>query len=295
MSGLDGMTGLPPRWQIVGGHETRIFGTAADPDVVLLNGGPMRGLVCGNGYVWEQILAPLDKYLPTIAVEPLGHGRTGLSSQPHPTDLAEQSTHLIALLDGLPKRPRHLVGHDEGGMIALTIAWKRPDLVASLTLISPLCLIPVGDGIPNLALSGRLHPPMSLSGQRWVVEHQSCLTEHVRHGRFMAEAASLAAELVPDDGNATLAANRPLVASYARAKAETFSLLREAAPQAPILILIGADDRIAPFDNVYGLWSQLLPHWGEARLHAINRAGYYPFREHPTASLMALRAHLSAV
>lgn len=288
------MTGtdvLVPRWQTVGDHETRIFGSSDDPDVVLLNAGPMRGWVCGNGHVWEHILGPLAEDRPTIAVEPLGHGRTGLSSQPWPAELSEQCAHMISFLESLPARPRHLVGHDEGGMIALQIAWERPDLVASLTLISPLCLLPTGDAIPSLALAGRLYPPMSLAGQRWIIAHQCCLPDHAGSGRFLAEAVSLATDLLTDCDTAVLTANRVLAASYTRAKAANFARLRDEAPHMPLLILTGAEDRIAPFDNVLALWSQVLPCWREARLHAINRAGYYPFRENPLASLMVLKAH----
>lgn len=286
---------LQPRWQTVGGHETRIFGAATDPDVVLLNAGPMRGWTCGNGYAWEGIIAALDARLPTVAVEPLGHGRSGLTTVPRPKDMADQVDHLAALLQDLPKRPRHLVGHDEAGAIALQLSWDHPNLVASLTLISPLALMPTGDAVPSLVLSGRLFPPMSFAGQRWMLEHQSVMPDHAGIGRFLAESASLASDLLNEGGPAALEPNRALVASYAKARAANFARLRESAPAVPVLVVTGADDRIAPFDNVRALFGQMLPNWGEARLHAINRAGYYPFREQPGACLSALEAHFGTV
>jgi non-heme chloroperoxidase len=50
----------------------------------------------------------------------------------------ENSKDQIALIDELKlQEPVHLVGHSYGGFVSLYTAWKRPELIRSLTLIEP--------------------------------------------------------------------------------------------------------------------------------------------------------------
>ena len=119
---------------------------------------------------WTDLAALLAVRFDGWAVDLPGFGR----SQPPPRARYSIRGHVRAVVDvlehitGLPGdgegRPVHLVGNSLGGLVSLLVAARRPDLVASLTLISPampvyrvppafsrallLLLVP---GIPSLA------------------------------------------------------------------------------------------------------------------------------------------------
>jgi pimeloyl-ACP methyl ester carboxylesterase len=119
---------------------------------------------------WTDLAALLAVRFDGWAVDLPGFGR----SQPPPHARYSIRGHVRAVVDvlehiiGLPGdgegRPVHLVGNSLGGLVSLLVAAKRPDLVASLTLISPampvyrvppafsrallLLLVP---GVPSLA------------------------------------------------------------------------------------------------------------------------------------------------
>jgi pimeloyl-ACP methyl ester carboxylesterase len=119
---------------------------------------------------WTDLAALLAVRFEGWAVDLPGFGR----SQPPPSGRYSIRGHVRAVVDVLEHiasrpgdaagRPVHLLGNSLGGLVSLLVASRRPDLVASLTLISPampvyrvppafsrallLLLVP---GIPSLA------------------------------------------------------------------------------------------------------------------------------------------------
>lgn len=86
--------------------------------------------------LWKPIIEGLAKTRPVIAPDLPAHGRSDPPPQGESLQLfaAEICT---ALAENLG-RPVHLVGLSLGGATLSRVAWKRPDLVASLTLIEPV-------------------------------------------------------------------------------------------------------------------------------------------------------------
>jgi pimeloyl-ACP methyl ester carboxylesterase len=79
-------------------------------------------------------------FLPTLAdnfhiyaYDRSAHGRTGI--RPGFYHFAFQADEAIAYLESLDQAPAHLLGWSDGGIIALLVAIKRPDLVASIVAI----------------------------------------------------------------------------------------------------------------------------------------------------------------
>ena len=119
---------------------------------------------------WTDLAALLAVRFEGWAIDLPGFGR----SQPPPSGRYSIRGHVRAVVDVLDHiasrpgeaagRPVHLLGNSLGGLVSLLVASRRPDLVASLTLISPampvyrvppafsrallLLLLP---GIPSLA------------------------------------------------------------------------------------------------------------------------------------------------
>src|SRR4051794_2507518 len=119
---------------------------------------------------WTDLAALLAVRLDGWAIDLPGFGR----SQPPPSGRYSIRGHVRAVVDVLEHirnlpgeaqgRPVHLLGNSLGGLVSVLVAARRPDLVASLTLISPampvyrvppafsrLLLLLLVPGVPGLA------------------------------------------------------------------------------------------------------------------------------------------------
>jgi pimeloyl-ACP methyl ester carboxylesterase len=85
---------------------------------------------------WTDLAGLLRARLDIEAIDLLGHGRTG----PSPNGDYSQRAHarlVVRYLEQSGRGPVHLVGNSMGGAVSLRVASERPDLVRTLTLISP--------------------------------------------------------------------------------------------------------------------------------------------------------------
>ena len=88
----------------------------------------------GSSLNWTALGLLLNDTIRGIAPDLPGFGRTPLAGA---AGITEQAAVLIELLDREVDQPVHLFGNSMGGAVAVTLAAQRPDLIASLTLISP--------------------------------------------------------------------------------------------------------------------------------------------------------------
>ena len=90
----------------------------------------------GSSLNWTDLMARLqpqvDGWAPDL-------GGFGYSPPPRDGDMtpAGHARGLVELIDAIGEGPVHLFGNSLGGSVALQLAARRPDLVRSLTLISP--------------------------------------------------------------------------------------------------------------------------------------------------------------
>ena len=92
---------------------------------------------------WTDLAALLAGRLEGFAVDLPGFGRSeppphgGYSIARHVQAVEAVLAHVADLPGAERGRPVHLVGNSLGGLVSLLVAVRRPDLVATLTLISP--------------------------------------------------------------------------------------------------------------------------------------------------------------
>ncbi|MCP4380057.1 MAG: alpha/beta fold hydrolase [Hyphomicrobiales bacterium] len=110
--------------------------------VVLLHG---FGADC---LTWLLTQREISDYAATIAVDLPGHGRS--DRDVGPGNVAFLTDLIAAFLSERKTGPVHIVGHSLGGGIAIDLAHRKPDCVASLFLIAPAGL---GTGIDPAFLS----------------------------------------------------------------------------------------------------------------------------------------------
>jgi pimeloyl-ACP methyl ester carboxylesterase len=89
----------------------------------------VHGSVVGGALTWRA-QAPLAERFELVVLE-----RPGFPPNP-PVERVDFEPHAELVADGLAAGD-HLVGHSYGGVVALLAAARRPELVASLTVIEP--------------------------------------------------------------------------------------------------------------------------------------------------------------
>ncbi len=93
--------------------------------VVLLHGG------LSKTSSWDYLMVPpLEDEFHVFAYDRTGHGFTG--DQPGSLHFEFQCQEAIAYLEDVVREPAHLIGYSDGGIIALMVAIKRPELVKSI-------------------------------------------------------------------------------------------------------------------------------------------------------------------
>lgn len=110
-----------------GGHRvSALRWGAGEPRLVLLHGGSL------NAHSWDAMLLLHD--LPALAVDLPGHGRSSWFDEPLylPEPLADA---LAPALAALAPEARVVAGHSLGGLAALAMAARRPELVPRLVLV----------------------------------------------------------------------------------------------------------------------------------------------------------------
>jgi pimeloyl-ACP methyl ester carboxylesterase len=113
----------------IGGHRTWFADSqSAGEPVLLLHGG-----LSDSEVMLESLEPALRDRFRVLAFDRRGHGRTGdTGAQFHYDDMTSET---IGVIEKLIGGPTHVVGWSDGGIVALLVALRRPDLVRSLVLI----------------------------------------------------------------------------------------------------------------------------------------------------------------
>lgn len=93
--------------------------------LLLLHGG----LSSTESFEWQVLPAVADRF-HVYGYDRTAHGRTGVREGYYHFDF--QCDEAIAYIEDVIGKPVHIMGHSDGGIIALLVAIKRPDLVLSI-------------------------------------------------------------------------------------------------------------------------------------------------------------------
>jgi len=108
------------------GHQTWSVEYPAPGEPLLMLHG---GLSSTESFEWQVLPAVADRF-HVYGYDRTAHGRTGVRDGFYHFEF--QTDEAIAYIEDVIKKPTHLLGHSDGGIIALLVAIKRPDLVLSI-------------------------------------------------------------------------------------------------------------------------------------------------------------------
>ena len=224
----------------------RTPGTGAEPAVFVHGLG-------GSSTNWTDLMGELSPCVDGAAVDLPGFGR----SVPAPSyTVGAHARAVVAFLEGQRRGPVHLFGNSLGGAVSIRVAARRPDLVRTLTLISPA----LPDLRPRRGLDPRL-PLLVIPGVSSVVRKRMRAQSPEQRARAVLNLcwgdpteisperlAEAAAEVARRDGQAhsgvALAASASaLIRSYlVRGRASAWELAGRVT--APTLLVWGDRDRL---------------------------------------------------
>ncbi len=253
---------------------------------------------------WTDLAALLAVRFDGWALDLPGFGR----SRPPARSSYSVRGHVAAVVDVLERivaepgeatgRPVHLLGNSLGGLVSLFVAASRPDLVATLTLVSPampvyrvpgafdrtllLLLLP---GIPALAerrLSG-VTPEQQVRGMVQVCFGDPRRVPRARLDQALAEMRERAGQ--PWATRALTRSMRGLITSYLRVgPGNAWRLARSLRP--PTLVVWGDRDRLVD----PALAPRLAAAVPDARLQVLEGVGHVAMLEAPEPTARAVLA-----
>jgi pimeloyl-ACP methyl ester carboxylesterase len=250
----------------------------------------------GSSRNWTDLMDLLRPVLACEAVDLPGFG----DSPPRPDgrySIAALAQTVIALIGkqtgkqtGKQPAPVHLIGNSLGGAVCVRVAATRPELIRSLTLISPA----LPDSRPRLDLIR--FPAMSLPrvGARLVRQYQvlpperrvadvitTCFGEPAlfQQARFATEVAELTRrDELGHAATALVGSVRTLTAEFLRKGRH--SAWRDAARvTAPTLVIYGSRDRLVDARMA----GRAAHQFADARVVVLPRTGHVAHMEHPDA------------
>jgi pimeloyl-ACP methyl ester carboxylesterase len=287
-----------PHWpgelvRLSGDHQVFVRGT---PDE---GGEPalcVHGLA-GSSRNWTDLMDLLRPRLAADALDLPGFG----DSPPRPDgrySIAALAQTVTALIERRDRGPVHLIANSLGGAVAVKVAATRPELIKTLTLISPA----LPDSRPRLDLIR--FPLISLPrvGARLLRKYQAlppenrvadviatCYSDPARFppARFATEVAELARRDTLDYATPALVGSiRTLTAEFFRARA-----WRDVARiTAPGLVIYGNHDRLVD-PRMAGRAARA---FSGARIVVLPRTGHLAHMEHPVQVAAEIGAVLQA-
>jgi pimeloyl-ACP methyl ester carboxylesterase len=250
-------------------------------DAVLVHG------LGGSSLDWTDLLLELSSDVQTIAPDLPGFGGSPppTGGDYRPAAMAEVVGQLV---EASCHGSAHLIGNSMGGAIAVLLAARRPELVRSLTLISPampqhtamrtnihlpvLTVPKVGEAVlaRYLALDPAVRAQASID---------MCFADPGRiHPQRLAEAVAEVQDrtAAPHASEAYLKSLRGLLATYRDAgEARPWRLAERV--RCPVLVLYGRQDRLVSSRGA----ARASRHFARARVVVLPDAGHVAMQEHP--------------
>ncbi|AWT45341.1 MULTISPECIES: alpha/beta fold hydrolase [Streptomyces] len=251
--------------------------------------------LAGSSQNWSSLMAELDGVVDSEALDLPGFG-----DSPPPDDgdysITGHARAVIRYLDASGRGPVHLFGNSLGGAVCTRVAALRPDLVRTLTLVSP--------ALPELRVQ-RTAVPTALIGmpgvaalftrltRQWTAEQRVRGSMALCYGdpsRVTPEAFRYAVEelerrmQLPYFWDAMVRSARGVVNAYTLGGQH--SLWRQAERVlAPTLLIYGGRDRLVGFRMA----ARAARAFRDSRLLALPDAGHVAMMEYPETVAMAFR------
>jgi len=265
----------------VGGNELYLRAAGSGPPALLVHG------LGGNASNWTDLMWMLSGRLECVAPDLPGFGYSGPSADGLYSPQA-QARVLAALVQQRFGEPVHLFGNSMGGAISVQIAARYPELVRSVTLISPAMpdLVPMRTNVqlPVVAIPGvgtalatrvaKLPPEQRVRATLNLVYADPDCVPPERVAQAQQDAEFLAQR--PWVGEAFQSSVRGLLATYFDRGPQAPWKLAERV-RVPVLLIYGQQDKLVNQRAA----RRASRHFLHARVMVLPHSGHVSQMEHP--------------
>lgn len=281
----------------VNGIETRYFEQGSGEAIVLIHGGVFGSNDFADcAFDWDLNFDGLARWFRVVAFDKLGQGLTDNPETDSDYTMAAVMRHAIAFLEALDLRNVHVVGHSRGAYVAARMTLERGDLIKSCIPVDTNTLAP-GVGRNHIVFAHAPEPRLSRDSQRWVLERYSYGHAHITEEWLDAatEVARLpkyrtAVRKMIDEG----LRKSLFLTMHTREKEETLGWIRDRGLGKPTLLVWGRNDPTATLAQGLRLFELFASSERRSRMHILNQAGHFSFREHPKEFNEILRAFIAS-
>jgi 2-hydroxy-6-oxonona-2,4-dienedioate hydrolase len=268
----------------VDGIRTRYLEAGDGPDLVLLHGGDFRSASSSDD--WSLNLPGLGTRFRTIAPDKLGQGFTDAPSTDADLTMPATIRHFSRFLDATGVNDAVLVGHSRGALPVVAEALANPGRCRAIVIFDSNTLAPDHPATPKdfypRAYANRPDPPDEEFVRRELVMNSYSDT-HVDAAlverRLAITALDKTARMV--DKMKTLYQS-VFIPSHVAERERALAGIADGRLTVPVLIIWGGNDPSAPPPLAWDLFD-LIAAVTHTEMHIVNRAGHYPYREHPEA------------
>lgn len=268
----------------LGGVSTRYYDDGRPGDPIFLIHGCHFGFFVPLGIEsWGDVLDELGECGRVVAYDKLGMGETDLPLTAADWTIDAVVDHAIRLIEALNLRRVTVMGHSRGGLAALMVAFRIPERIKKLVVISSASAAPAVATGSDMDFYDNVErtAPLDAAG---IVRHYHA-AQAVAEGELPPAYVETAARWLNSanqkaavTGYARNAAEHWLP-SLARAKVDVQAQLRTDGIPVPTLLIWGANDRSAPIALGYALFELIAHATDNASMIVLNKAGHQIFRD----------------
>jgi pimeloyl-ACP methyl ester carboxylesterase len=272
---------LEERWLDVRATRLRYVVGGDGPAVVLVHG------YAGTAANFSVLAPLLARSHRVLAPDLPGHG--GSSALPAAPNLAGFADRVAAILEHEGAAPATVVGHSMGGVVALRLAARRPELVRAVVLAAAAGISTSRRAAEVfLSVVSVLRPARQLARRRHAIARSPRLKALVFDRLSTSDGAAL-----PEEAALGFLAGSRLhtdLVAPARALVREDVALDIERLRCPALVLWGARDRQVPIDDAFAYARRL-----DAPLRVIADCGHLLVGERPDACADAITSFLSTL
>jgi len=236
---------------------------------------PVRALalhcMMARGRAWDGVARALGDAVALSAPDLPGHGDT-------PWRGGDYLSESLAVAEPELTSGTHLIGHSFGGVLALHLAARHPDEVATLTLIEPV-LFAAATGHWRAAHDAAFAPALAAASVGRTEEAARAFHAIWGHGAWAA---------LPERVRADMAAKMPIIAAQQEVLTGPCALDPLDAVRAPTLLVEGTESP-AVVGEIIDTLAARLPRAGRV---GIDGAGHMAPITHPEAVAAVVAPHL---